>query len=283
MFRSAANQTITSLGIRKGTGATGNWTVSLTDASGKVLTSATIDLTSGNVGSLYYGSASYQLASGTTYYLVTQVDTSRPTQFFSDASAVTLNSSIADTAVAIYGFLLGNYMNGLPGQSFVGLDFTIVGFQGSPTPAVYTISDNKKNTSSTALIILNYGAPVQPADVNDPDDANFFNNLRREAFDANPALGHVVLLATLTVLTNMTGTMLTAQAASPISQTSLDSRYATYKANGASADDLWNSSSDINAKLVDPTGTQPKLYARFWRLDTMRNLLSRFVIEMGLK
>lgn len=288
-FTSAANQTISSLGIRMGTGDTGTWTVSLTDAMGNVLASAAIDLTGGTVGTFYYGTASYQLTNGTTYYLVTEVDSTQSTQYWSDAGAVTLNSAVATDAVAVYSPPKSPtspfaYTDNLAGDSYVGLDFTVVGFTGSPTPALYTIADNKGNTSTPALIILNYGTAIQPTDLNDPNDTTFFANLQMEAFNVNPPLAPVVLLATLTIVANATATILPASATSVSPITDLDARYATYTGPGTfTANELWNACSDIDATLVDPKGTQVEpYYARYWRLTTMQELLSRLVVEMQL-
>jgi len=281
-FTSAADQTLVRLGVHKASLATGKWKVYLTDAAGAELTSAEIDVTSAKVGEFTYSSACYQLKKGTDYYLVAEINSSKTGQNWSDYGAVSLDPTIASGAFGIYGDAQRKYGTGPGGNMYVGVDFTVAKFLGSPTPALYTIADDKKNTSAPAKLVLNYGDAMSPSSVNEPSDTTYFANLRRNAFDPQPPLPLVLLLAGLIAATNVTASILdkTVTQTSPI--TDLDSRYTTFKA-GATADDLWNVCSDIDAKKVDPSGLQSPFYARYWRLRTMWALLDRLVVDLNLK
>jgi hypothetical protein len=281
-FTSAADQTLVRLGVHKASLATGKWRVLLTDATGTELTSSEIDVTAAKVGDFSYGSACYQLKQGTEYYLVAEINSTKTGQNWSDYGAVSLDAAIATGAFAIYGDAQRKYGVGPGGNMYVGVDFTVAKFLGSPTPARYTIADNKKNTSEPARIVLNYGDAMSPSSVNDPSDTSFFLNLRQNAFDPQPPLPLVLLLAVLTVAANMTAAMLDKAAIQTSPITDLDARYTTFKA-GATADDLWNVCADIDAKKVDPTGKQSSFYARYWRLRTMSALLDRLVVDLNLK
>ena len=175
-------------------------------------------------------------------------------------------------------------MTGLAGNAFVGLDFTVVEFELSPTPAVYTISDDQGNVSNEALIVLNYGATVNNSDLNsETDDTKFFAKIKQEAIDYQPPLDLVVLLATLEYITDITATMLKQSelGPSPIADSDFTARYTKFESTPSSTG-LWNSCSDIDKAKVDPTGAKSSFYARYWRMRTMTRLLKKLVVELDL-
>jgi hypothetical protein len=283
-FTSVADQTAARLGIRKPAGATGIWTVLLTEAQGTTLASAAIDLTNSTAGEVAYGACKVQLAKKTDYFLVTQV--TQGGQLWPDQGPATLYSAVAVNAVSVCATTLAGLSTATGGEalsSFVGLDLTVDGFTGNPIPALYTVSDTSKNTSVPGVIILNYGTPVQPVAINDPDDTNFFNNLRQWVIDPNPPPPHARQLAILTVLANATMEMAGSPTSSPI--TDVDTRYKSYRTDpavGGTSDLLSNICSDITPSSVDPHGAQPAMYARYWRLRTMQDLVYRLVEDLKL-
>ncbi|MCX6613112.1 MAG: hypothetical protein NTW74_19955 [Acidobacteria bacterium] len=292
-FQSAKKQKVTSLGIRKGTANTGNWAVSLLDTSMSVLATVQIDLgdSSKVVGQYYYGSVDCVLAGGIEYYLVTDVsDTSGiqpPAQLWAEVGPISLDSKVASAANAIYrdtGYPAFTIKMDGPGKTYVGLDFTVVEFETSPTPVVYTISDDQGNTSNEALVVLNYGATVTNSDLNsEKDDTKFFAKVKQEAIDHQPPLDLVVLLATLEFVADITATMLKSAelGMSPISESDFAARYTAFK-GAPTPSGLWNSCLDIDKKKVDPAGAKSSFYARYWRMRTMVRLLKQLVVELDL-
>lgn len=284
-FTSAVDRTAARLGIRKPTGATGNWAVTLTDDQGKALASVNIDLTGGAAGEVSYGACSVQLVRKADYYLVTQV--TQGGQLWPDSGSVSLLSTVGIKAQSVCATSLTGLASATGGEadtSFVGLDLTLDGFTGSPVPALYTVSDTAGNSSAPAMIVLNYGVPVQPVAINDPDDTSFFTNLRQWVTDHNPPLPHARQLAILTVAANATKAMVDSAGPSPI--TGVDARYTTFKndANGAGSSPLlWSLCSDITTASVDPNGRHSPMYARYWRLRTMQELVFRLVQDLNLK
>jgi hypothetical protein len=292
-FQSAKKQQVKSLGIRKGTANTGSWTVSLLDNNLKVLATAQIDLgdSSKVVGQYYYGTVDCTLTGGSQYYLVADVsDTSGVTprtQLWAEVGVVSLDSNVASAVNAVYrGTADPAFTTNLDGsgKTYVGLDFTVLEFELSPTPAVYTISDDQDNVSNQALIVLNYGATVNNSDLNsEQDDSKFFAKIKQQAIDHQPALDLVVLLATLEYITDITATMLKQSelGPSPIADSDFTARYAKFEST-ADSTSLWNSCSDIDKAKVDPTGAKSSFYARYWRMRTMTRLLKKLVVDLDL-
>jgi len=283
-FTSVTDQTVSRLGIRKPLGSTGIWNVTLTDGQGQPLATSAIDLTSGTDGDVSYAACNVPLTKKAKYFLVTQV--TQGGQMWPDQGPVTLHSAVAVNAESVCATSLAGLSSATGGEalsSFVGLDLTVDGFTGNPVPALYTVSDTNKNPSAPGMIILNYGTPVQPVAINDPDDTNFFNNLRQWVIDPNPELPHARQLAILTVLANAAKEMAGSPSASPV--TNVDARYQSYQTDPAAAgkaDLLWNICSDITPTSVDPHGAQPAMYARYWRLRTMQDLVYRLVEDLKL-
>lgn len=118
--------TVSQLGIRKGTGATGVHTVNLSSSfSGGLLASVGIDLTSATVGTFVYASITpVELIYG-TFYLSTLGD-SGGGQNWAESSNFTTTSTDFSNTESVYG---GNpstgsgWSNGTANQMFYGLDF----------------------------------------------------------------------------------------------------------------------------------------------------------------
>jgi hypothetical protein len=92
-FTITSNITYAEIGLRCGTGFTGNHTVYLFESPSTLLRSATIDMTGKTTGVFYYtGITPVALVGGTSYYLVTDI-TANDGQDWADLGATTLNNA----------------------------------------------------------------------------------------------------------------------------------------------------------------------------------------------
>lgn len=121
-FVPTANMLVTQLGVRKATGNTGARTISLSNAAGTVLTSASIDVTVGTVGTFIYAACTAAaLIAGTTYYLSQAVTSGG--QVWADQGATTVTGAGSETSVFTSG-AIGSWSNGTANTQFVGLDLS---------------------------------------------------------------------------------------------------------------------------------------------------------------
>lgn len=135
-FTGASGSLITQLGIWKTTGNTGNWTVSVRNASNtQIIASATINMTAATVGQFNYAAAVIPvgakgaLASSATtaaiYYLVVNIPVG---QSFPDTTPVTLNN--ATTAVGVFQVpdAVGGGLGGASGSGnqYAGVDLVFI-------------------------------------------------------------------------------------------------------------------------------------------------------------
>jgi hypothetical protein len=129
---------ITQIGIRKGTGATGNHTVYLLNGStNAIIGSAAIDLTSVSVGAFAYAAISVPyFVTGNILMLVTLGD-SGGGQYWADSSNFTSSVDFG-SALSIYGGSPAGagWTAGTAGQMFYGLDL----IYGPPPAGVTKIS-----------------------------------------------------------------------------------------------------------------------------------------------